>query len=663
MAHAACTNSQPTASTARKVNTTGPIEVASFTGRFDPATRQLTFETSAPTDPSALTVLLPYFDGAPGSPDNTFEMVTVNGGNDPTGCGGGGSSWGIVRLQSYFTNQQLQNVWVEVTDIDTGHEACNSVGSPPVGLSAANGLWSYGTLGVKGSGTAAYVDRTWQFRDAGQAAFTFHGRVMGTLSVPTAPTGNVGFDWTPTSLVNPPRAFQEEGTTIGHIVWNGTQFHDRITGANFNLNTGGSYSTVSPGLDDPAQTYVTFPSGSYWTEEPDITHGSASHLDLTGDFTACAKFKPGTHPGMGLVKTIFAQGDPMMNGGTIHQGFALMQMSVEYCFHYRTPLDATAHAGMEVMSPIRPGPPATNDALPDASPQLWTYDYICGGRSGGNLPVGAHGTVSNNWITNEADVFSATAYPLAIGAMADGLFPAQDLGVYEIIIDRRPASLAVFREIVDRAEGRILPGAANAQYQTTNNDGTSVAGADGGTYMLPPYATLPVSTDGSGLLDEGKVALYTHPLAQDTSTSGFCLGAEVTADGAWSAVHGSIVSFTDQDVTLQASPVTWDGSIFMGNGTLPAWADGSSHTYRVCGTPGTPNRIDIYLDAATTPIVSGAGTSSLSNFSDATWWAGYYELGIGGNVPVMYTNNRTALTGARVRRVWLCANPDPTLCP
>lgn len=692
VAYAACSQSQPPASTTRKP-TTGPVELAAFIGRYDPATRKLTFERAAPTDPNALTVLQPYFDGAPGSPDNTFEMVTVGAmGTDTNGCGTGLLSfYGTVRLQSYFTNQVMQNVWVEVEyATPTDFHGCTNVATPPVGLSNANGLWSYGTLGVKGGGSDV-VDRRWDFHYDGSTAFTFHGRVMGTLSAPSAPTGNVGFNWTPTSLVNPPRSFQVQGTTIGHIVWNGTRFYDEITTANFNLHTGGSSPVVSPGLDDPAQPYVTFPytpdgsgnatSSSYWVEEPDTLHGSLSHLNLTGNFTACAKFKPGTHPSaagsgypMGLVKTIISQGDPMLNGGTIHEGWALMQMSVEYCFHYRTPddnLPASSHYTLEVMSPIRPGPPATNNALPDASPQLWTYDYICGGRNGGGIPVGAHGAVSATWTTDETGAFSATAHPLTIGAMSDGLFPAQDLGVYEVIIDSRAASPDVFRDIIDRAEGRVLPGAASAQYQTTNTDGTVVAGADNGTYTVPPYATLPVSTDGSGLLDAGKVVAYSHPLTENTSTLGFCLGAQVDAEGAWSTVSGTIVSFTDPGVMLQANPVTWDGFFFVPSVPLPqpeadaTWADRTSHKYMVCGTHGATNRIDIYLDGSTTPFVTsiGGGTDPLSNFSDATWWASHYEFGMGGVLPTMAANGRTALTGARVRRVWLCANPDPSLCP
>jgi hypothetical protein len=664
----ACSKSQPTASSTRRVSNDAAIEVATFTGTYDPATKKLTFETAPSTDPNALSVFNPWSDGAAGSnPDNTFEMVTLDSGTDPSGCGGSVRSfYGTVRIQSFFRNQQLQNVWVEVTSADPADFfGCTNVGSPPAGLSNANGLWSYGTLGAKGSTSPSdHADVRWDFHYSTDTAFTFHGRVMASLSAPAALAGGPAFDWTPTALVNPPRSFQRVGTTVSHIVWNGSSFSDGVAGLTFSraTATGGSVSTM---IGDSVQSYATFSDGAYWVEDPVGVVTSA--LNLNRGFTVCAKFKPGVVPNLGI-KTFFAKGNPiLMSGATNPLGFALMEMNNEYCFHYRSIDDH--FLAEERMSYLTGG----------TNPNSYTYDYICGGRADplsptdGYLWVGVHGAAENAVVHDETNFYDGSLLPISIGATYDVQhshpeMSAQDNGVYEVIIDSRGATPDVMKDIVARAEGRMLPNSDGLSqiYIPANSAASTFVGGDGSTYTLPPYATVPVSSDGSGLLDSGKVVNYSHPLSVNTQSTGFCLGAVVVADGAWTAVSGTAVSFYDKKLAMvfgiDVSParywIRWNGDTgFDAWSDLPASDPQSAHTFTFCGTSPTdgtaPNRMYKYIDGTQVSNVATNAPPALPNLSASA------QLGIGGTVQDMAAS---PLTGARVRRVFICPDPNPANC-
>ena len=627
----------------------GPV-IATFEGSFDPATRTLSIRTMPLEEPGALSVLLPWQDGTAGSgPANTFELVT-----DPSfaptnvsgGCGGGVDSFdGDITVRSFFRNQTLRNVYAELTSVSTGYEGCNSA-TAVTGVSAARGLWSYGTVGPAGSGSDS-ATRRWKFRFANSARFTFQGRIMADLDAPV-PASGPEFDWTPTSIVIPPRSFQPVGTTMAHIVWTGTDFVDAVGTITFVPQ--GSPENSSPGLASPPQPYVrNFSAGTYFVA--DEAHGGNA-FDTAGDFTACVKFKPGAHPGNGNNnKVLFGKGtaEPLYAG--FSDGWALMQMHSAYCFHYRTLADGGYSTTRgDVMSFV---------ALQESTyPEMYTFDYMCGGRAGDVIHAGAHGVRLGSPYPFDSEQESGTfadrgqSLPLVIGAYPDGRNPAVDGGVYEVIVDSRPVSLAVMNEIVTAAEGRQLPGSP-ATLVPTNAGPTSVTGADGGSYTLPSYATVPLAADGSGLLAAGTIVKYTHPLAENTSTTGFCVGAELVATGPWSSVVGGVLQWPGTGGFNFRFGTGVPGNLWWASGadyvyasySSAGWTDGSAHVVKTCVQPGGTSGCTSTASLGTQASVTGT-IADLSGSSEL-------EIANGDYGP---------LTGARVRRVFACPTSVETAC-
>jgi hypothetical protein len=530
----------------------------------------------------------------------------------------------------------------------------------PPGLSNFSGLWSYGTLGPKGSGI-----QRWKFRFQNSGAFTFRGRILANLGAPVRYLGQPEFDWSPSALVWPPSTFKEVGTTTAHIVWNGTTFVDQLASITF-APSGTAPAHTSVGLWDPPETYAgPFSSSRFFVA---TQADGAGNVNTSGEFTACVKFKPGAHAvqlGDGSWtpnKILFAKGQPEPSDGA-HQGWALMQMHGEYCFHYRTPADATFGDVMVYTS------------SQTTVPQTFTYDYICGGRVSAAhagtptdvLHVGAHGVLTS-FEMQETGTFTGNgaSFPFVIGAYPDGTEPLTDGGVYEIVLDSRPATLEVMNEIVGDAEGRrLFPGsAAYSPLYVPDTPGaaagTTVIGGDQGTYVVPIYGTVPLPSDGSGLLQEGSVVSYTHPLAEDTRTTGFCVGAEVVADGAWSLVTGGLLDYGNTELDLPVNPFAFNSaSGYTYNhddwSVESAWADGSAHVFMACAQPYVPggppwNRTYLYLDG--TAVSAGDVTGPITNLGSA---GSTLQIGLGG-WPLQ------PLAGARIRRMFACPSPDPTTC-
>lgn len=667
VACAACTNNRPTQTATLGRGSSGrAVELATFTGAFDPASGKLTLATAPSTAPGALTVVTPWSDGVPGSnPDNTVEIRTLTtageAGVDPAygtsadGCGTGLSSYyGVIRIQSFFRNQALDNVYAEILTITSSDfNACNSLQSGvPAGVSNTRGLWSYGNIAALG-----HADQLWQFRDQSAAPFTFTGRILGDLQAPTVPTTGVEFDWTPTALVDPPRSFQDEGSTVSHLVWNGTSFTDSFHTSMTFTRSGGSGGSVATLIGGTVQPYATFGDGAYWVENLSTTTGQSAITTGGGVFTVCAKFKPGVPPVTPGVKTLFAKGNPIPGtGGSPLLGFALTERNGDYAFMYRTEDDNSGGI---------PHGDQVSYLTGGAYPATYTYDYLCGGRGPGTtdqyLWVQVHGAADQAMIQNQTGWFDAALRPLVIGAVEGAYDLAADNGLYEVILDSRAATPAVMKDIVGRAEGRLLPNSDGVSqvFVPSVATSTTILGQDGATYVLPPYATQPVSTDGSGLLDAGTVVQYTHPVTENTSTTGFCAGAVVQATGAWSATAGLVMSFASRDFGMRVNPFHMDGSIYNGNVTLPAWDPSTAHTFVICATApsGGSTTITKYLDGSS--MSASAQTDTPPDFSAAT-----ATLGIGGAAPNVYVDpaNVATLTGARVRRVFICPTSNPASC-
>jgi hypothetical protein len=145
----------------------------------DAAGRTLAIAAAPGSAADAVQAELPVVqDGVPGAgPPDTVELVTERAALVAKACGTVDGFEGDIRLRSFFEGYELRDVYVVIDRITpTGREACNS--APPVnGLSAQNGLFSYGTL--VGAGASAIA--TWRFKVPDATQFTFTGRVIADV--------------------------------------------------------------------------------------------------------------------------------------------------------------------------------------------------------------------------------------------------------------------------------------------------------------------------------------------------------------------------------------------------------------------------------------------------------------------------------------------------
>lgn len=629
---AGCTRPQPSPSLLGRPE----ARVAgTFTAIADPLRGTLTVQPD-PAPASALTAWGPYQDGIPGSgPADTFELVTEQQapypGVEAGGCGGGVDAYRAeVTLRSFFRTQTLRNVLMEVTEVTGGFEGC--AGAPAVpGVSAAFGLWAYPDVPPGAARTA-----TWRFRCQASQPFTFRGRIMADLDVPVPAAGAPELDWSPGAL-EAQRSFRRVATTRAHLVWNGATFVNDLGGITFAAHG-------APGSTFSAIPGAAYANGTGYFVATAATGGDP--LDLSGDFTACVKFKPGALPAWGTKKALLAKGEPESPDGgvTPTEGWALVLAPGAYAFVYRTALDDAQGRGEVIVRSWENG----------WSPQAAAYDYLCAGRSGSNLHLMAHGATEElAWPESEAGTFAGhgATLPLAIGAYPDGSSPASDAGVYEVILDARAASPEVMKELVDAAEARNVPG-SRASYVPPSSAPTTRVGADGLAYGLPPYATPPLSYDRTGLLGAGEVVSYLHPLAENTNLSGYCAGAEVVATGDWASVAGGVLGVDNgwgtwdwTGMWLSLNPLRLHDA--QGDVTAASWPAGSGGAHVFVACVATSGVVTLYVDGVpvgATGSLAGQGIVDLSTSNPPR----KLHIGEGGG---------TALTGARIRRVFLCPSP------
>lgn len=656
----------------------GPAPVATFEGRFDPATGALTIRTTSAAEAASRvgrTAYQPYQDGAPGSgPVDTFELVTdatPAPGVTADGCGTGVASFdGHITLRSFHRTLSFADVAIELTEVTTGHEACNSATPAYGGMSNALGLWDYGALGVQGSLSAPLDAGTvlWRFRFATSEAFTFRGRIMAQADpVPAPANGATSFEWAPFMFADPPHSFQDVVTTKSHVVWNGSAFVDTKGVAAFS-RVGAAVPTTTVGIAYPALSYVgPWPADGAGRYEATPTTAA---LDTSGDFTVCAKFKPGVNPGAMERKVLVAKGNPIgqTNLGYLSTdlGWALTQQhgpavggGPQYAFFYRTGDAADVSA-------------TDSFVFPGDNPENSAFDYVCGGRvstgcvitgepayAGSCIRVMAHGRdihfdtkVTGSFGDHIADMASL---PLVVGSAAGGVWPALDEGVYEVIIDSRPATLATMTEIVDAAEGRrTYNGAA---YLGNDVDATPVPGVDGVTYGFPLGSTAPVTSDATGLMTAGTLLRFTSLLA--SSPGAYCIGAEVTSPD-WPNAVGGILG--DENGILRLFIPSSDHVLTGFNGSWPAWGPdvrlqgwpaNSRHTFKVCATSG--GSVDLHIDGTLAASRSPAGT-----LLDVTSAAAQVHVGEG--YVDVFSLGLVPLTGARVGRVFACPTSVAASC-
>jgi hypothetical protein len=426
------------------------------------------------------------------------------------------------------------------------------------------------------------------------------------------------------------------------VVWDGNLgFVDTVGSLDFQRV--GSPGFTTTGLSYPRQAYARgFTASDYFVA--DAAHG-ANSVDTTGDFTVCARFKPGANPPDGGFKVLVGKGNPVDETST---GWALSHFRLgvepEYSLVYRTGVDGDATRAIV-------GPQS-------ATPEQRAYDYVCGGRVGGEIYLDAFGQMFGNAVPVTGNILNAASLPIVIGAAAGGAYPDTDGGVYEVIWDSRPISAAVAGHIIASAEGRAT---RNGAYWTGFiSDGPTVPGADLAGYLLPRGAGAPLTSDGSGLLDAGTQLTFNQVL-QSNPPGGYCIGAEVVAAD-WSVVGGDVLGEGgggQLKIWFQADAgppahVNVRGT----NGGAPAvtgpavegWAPGSRHTFKVCSTPhGTTDNVSLYVDSNATPSLatSQGALVDLTSTSLLVGTSGY---------------NPEPLTGARIGRVFACPGPTAGSC-
>jgi len=617
----------------------GAIAVAAFEGRYDQATGTLDIQAvpteaaGAAADPLGRVAFTPFVNGVAGGPPDSFELrngpTQLGSGNN---CGGVGPSWeGDVVLSSYFTTQSFSNVAVELTFVSSGFEACDD--TPAYGgMGSTFGLWDYGPIPALG-----WATRTWRFNLPSSTSFVFSGRIMAVLdSDPTPANGATSFEWTPSLFMDPPHSFQPVGFTTAHVVWNGTTFERRVGPVALSFVAVGSPGSTSVGLIYPAQPYAgPFSGSSYFVA--DAAHGGNS-FDTTGDFTVCAKFKPGASPAPGEYRVLVGKGNPEDDAG---RGWALTHffgIEPEYSFSYNTGSGSFPVRSIVGTQPVpQTAPPAVSEER--------AYEYACGGRSGGTVSLDAYGQLQGTQFAVTGN-FSADAptLPLVIGAAQGGLHPDVAGGVYEVIWDSRAATLAVMNQIVAAAEGRAT---TNGAYEAGSIPyRQAVTGADLAAHVLPKGANVPLSTDGSGLLDAGAALTFSQALAAGTGS--YCAGAVISSSD-WTTATGYILSGGEGTLRLlinaNGTVVGTNGGAFSGgqNVGLRSWAAGSRHALKVCATPhpGIGN-VTLHVDNVQVWANPEATTSDLSDLSTTTLLVG---AGVNGSTP---------LTGARIGRVFAC---------
>lgn len=652
-----------------------PATVATFEGRYDPATGALTIQTTPAAEASGRlgrSAYQPYQDGVPTSgPDDTFELVTdalpVPDFN-PDGCGTGVASFdGSITLRSFFRSRSFSNVAIQLISVSTGHEACGTTASASYdGMSATFGLWNYGAIGVKGS-VAAPLDHAsvlWHFAAPDSQAFTFRGRILAQADpLPAPANGATAFEWAPWMFADPPHSFQDVPTTRSHVVWNGAAFVDTKSVASF-ARVGGALTTTSVAIAYPAQAYTgPWPVNGSGRYEASPTTAA---LDTSGDFTVCAKFKPGVNPGPLERKVLVAKGNPIgqADGSFVAAdlGWALTQQhgpqvggGPQYGFFYRTGNDVSATDAF---------------VFPGDNPENSAFDYVCGGRVstgcvidgepayiGPCVRVMAHGR-DVHFDSKVTGVFGdhiadPATLPLVIGSAATGLWPALDEGVYEVIIDSRPATFANMIEIVDAAEGRrTYNGGA---YLGNDTDALPVTGVDLLTWGFPFGSTAPVMSDATGLMTAGTLLRFAPVLG--ASPGAYCFGAEVTSAD-WPNALGGIVG--DENGILRLFIPASDHVLTGVNGSVPAWgqdlrtrgwAANSRHVFKVCATSG--GNVDLYVDGASVASRGPAGT-----LLDLTNPANQLYVGRSRND----LNAMAPLTGARIGRVFACPTAVAASC-
>ena len=464
------------------------------------------------------------------------------------------------------------------------------------------------------------------------------------------------FDWTPQGTpVAAQRniGFVDQPTTLAHVVWNGSSWVD--TKGLITFQPVGAPADHSMGMNRPARHYASgFSKTAYFIA--DAAHGGNA-FDTSGAFTVCAKVKPGANPGWTGANKIFVAKGQAEGETTYPEGWALMQMHLNFCFHYRTAADG------ELMSYF-------DTFYTETTPEDRSFDYICGGRNGSGqgttIWVNGHGVPVVGLTQAMNGTFAnPSSLPLSIGAYPTGDNPHTDGGVYEVIWDSRPMGASVVEEIVRLTSLQIHAGSGRLfstldQFDPPMVTTTSEQGADLATYVFPPFVPgFPTLDYVGGTIPGDGGFTFKAPITTDTTVSGFCLGAEVASD--WGgAPSGTIIQIAANDAFTESSDIRMDAdgrycfttthasspgfvaSCVAHAGIDGSWVPGSRHKLIGCVSP-IDDVLKLYVDGAATSVIP-AIVAGIPQLNDVSGWVTIGPSLIGGN--------------ALIYRGFICTDPS-----
>jgi hypothetical protein len=430
----------------------------------------------------------------------------------------------------------------------------------------------------------------------------------------------------------------EGSTTLAHIVFDGAKMVD--TTGHTQWSQVGAPGAHATGMWAPVQSYSgSFSSSAYWTADA----ASKSYLDqhTAGDFTVCARYKPGRYPGGSAPnKIIIANGNPEGSG---HGGWSLMQMHEAFCFHYH---DSSANG--EWMGALLP-------QIDSETVFSMEWTWHCGGRDGADIRGLWESYVSGmmavgGQTTSSVGPFQPSTDLPTIGAYADGSSPLFDGGVYEIIVKAEPATFGNMFRTVAEASGGI---------RAANQAPAQVLGADGAIHLGAP-STVSVQPGGTVIADSR--IWVAEVLQHDPTSSGECYGmvasspdwtriGQYTAPLMWSLGNASSALFWNDPIhsqCLNAYDPT-DGIVVV-CGQPPVLPPGSRHTFLNCFN--TSDRfMRMYADGNPVPFAVSGSAIALTLFPRLDDPQSTFGL---------YTDSNAA--SLDIHRVFACSTADPSSC-
>lgn len=463
------------------------------------------------------------------------------------------------------------------------------------------------------------------------------------------------FDWRPARLRTAPPHFVEDASTLAHIVFDGDQMKMIDRTGNTHWTMVGAVGATENGMWSPPQSWSgPFTQSAFWMG--DAATKTFLDANTSGDFTVCARYKPGAHPLASPNKIIIANGKA--EGSDLDVGgWALMQMHDCSCFHYHDDYfaDCTSSGGRQQCAHHGEWMAPSCGTISAESLATLEWTWQCGGRAGAGLR-----TLRESWFGGDTyamggqsgsmGAFHPSAQLPTIGNYADGTGPLWDGGVYEIIVSSLPATDANMRGIVARASGGVAQ---------RNEGPAALPGADGKVHLGAPSS---LRVQSGGYVVEDQAVTIAGSIGAPAS-AGECFGYDVSVDD-WTAL-----STWQEPMTIAAADGSTSTSVFWFNpvsdhalvvqipGNANFSVDGrppgtygvlSRHAFLWC-FDAADGKVRGYADGGSTPFAESATSLPAFKFPNL-------------QDPATAVNLTIVSPQVRLYRFWACPGSAPASC-